>query len=146
MAAKRDMRAYLAGIVDGEGCIGLYRNKGARTLILQFQIQMVDRRAMDIARFLYGGNVVRCAGQSSVKRPTWRWGVTGDRCVNFLKDILPFSVLKQTHIRLALDYWVTRKDLLVEETETYYSAMRMLNARGVDASEDDVEKVRRIFG
>ena len=94
--------AYAAGIMDGEGCIGIYRTIDKRpgrasayyrvmVIVVQLHLPVID-----FLKSTYGGSVDR------VKRKKfkdeygdyYRWCIFGTKCLDFLNTVRPFLRLK----------------------------------------------------
>jgi hypothetical protein len=118
--------AYFAGILDGEGYIGVQRTKGH--LAPRISVRMCDHEVVVALHERYGG---------------WRdsayWIVQGRQVCTPLRDALPYLRLKGEQARLALSVGVvirprgTQQRLTDEERarrEDVYVRIRALNKRG----------------
>ena len=109
--ADTTTKAYLAGIFDGEGTVGIMRHRphaGGRNFsyVLQIQIANTDRRIIDyLNAVLHGSGSVK---KSNERRPNQRdcyfWMCACQRAAAFLRMIRPFSVIKQDQIDVALAF------------------------------------------
>jgi hypothetical protein len=88
--------AWLAGIIDGEGCITVNKQ-----LNLWVQVGMTHRPTME--RLLdFGGTLRNHTSQSAKWRQRFMWVVTGQDAVDLLKKTMPYMVTKQEEAVLAL--------------------------------------------
>jgi hypothetical protein len=136
-------KAYLAGIVDGEGCIGAARvgsRKGrVPTAMFTVFISMTDRQPPDMACALYGGHVrlVQDKRGDTVRKAMYCWQAYGDIGARFLVDILPYLRIKGPQ---AAAYLEARK--------TFTGGPRKGHQGSVSATSQDLEMrfacVRRI--
>lgn len=94
-------KAYIAGIIDGEGCISLTKNHNSTKMAVS--VNMVDKKAINFIRKYYGGKIYFCNRENEGnRRNSWRW----ERCHNsaalFIKDILPYLTVKKKHANALL--------------------------------------------
>lgn len=98
---------YLAGIFDGEGCIGIkkYMPKGKnRTMCyyLYLYVGMQDKGVMSLIHDVLGGNLNE--ERVPKRRSMWRWNVTGKlHIAAILNMLLPHLRVKRSQAELALD-------------------------------------------
>lgn len=93
-------RAYMAGIVDGEGSIGVRRRLRYITPILQ-----VTNTRKDLLEWL----VLRCGGAIYVnkeerdgRKQLYSWQTFGRKAQAIIREILPYLVIKRQQAELAL--------------------------------------------
>lgn len=91
--------AWLAGVIDGEGSIGLYNygKEGRRVLI---QMSNTNKAFVEKVRHVIGcgSNVVRhkFSGAHKGRKPIYHYTLKGSaRCYIILKQILPFLIIKK---------------------------------------------------
>lgn len=89
--------AYIAGFFDGEGCI--YAHPSAN--YIQIEIAQVDRRPLDFVQERYKG---RIRLNKTRGHPIHKWMCPATHIEQFLKDILPYSIVKKSQIELALEF------------------------------------------
>lgn len=89
---------YLAGLVDGEGCIRLHpSNKGKyRKYYPRLQVTNTYRSILDMLVDQYGGAV---HSSKNELKPHWKekhdWRLTGDKARELLNQLLPYLIIKQ---------------------------------------------------
>jgi len=109
MLKGKNLLAYVAGIVDGEGCItitnigGNYDSKKFLGVAIE-----VGNTNPWIAQFLemnFGGHHYT---KKFKNNPTWKpchyWKVTSKSAVEFLKIILPYLQIKKPQAELAITF------------------------------------------
>lgn len=94
--------AWLAGVIDGEGSIGLYDygKQGRRVMV---QVTNTNQEFVAKVRAIVGAgsSVMRCYYTSKLakeprKLPVYQWGLKGSiRCVEVLKQISPYLIIKK---------------------------------------------------
>ena len=110
-------RAYLAGIIDGEGCIEFKwaprvrrERKGAptyQTLVVRMEVPQVDKRLIDWLM------EITQEGTRDIKRypkhPKWhdqhRWRCGHHGVYRVLKQVYPYLLLKKQKAKKVIDYY-----------------------------------------
>lgn len=129
-------RAWLAGLIDGEGCISILETTSGRdsgpvstSYPPILQIRMCDRECIDKAMFLVGSNGVNPAqyppSQGGV-RPSYQWRIHGRKAADTIAEIYPFLLIKRKQAIVAWNHQASREGY---ETK-----------RGVKAPAEAVEK------
>lgn len=98
--------AYIAGIIDGEGCIGIYQKNCAReekSYGVRITIEMVDSFLPMANKMMdhYGGHV-SVRRRSMVFSNMVAYVITGEKSANLIRDILPFLKIKKAQAILAM--------------------------------------------
>ena len=85
-------KAYIAGIVDGEGCISLYKNRA--TYIPRLTIVNTNPLLSEYLQTKLGGNTYK-----SKKKEGWKvaynWQVQNQLALDIVKTLLPYLILKR---------------------------------------------------
>jgi hypothetical protein len=103
-------KAYLAGIIDGEGCIGgaelqdKRAGRGAGVMFTVF-IGMTDREAAELACSLYGGHIRKTQDKrrKAFRRPMFIWQAYGEIGARFLRDVLPYLRIKHEQAKVFIE-------------------------------------------
>ncbi len=99
--------AYTAGIVDGEGCIGLYLSSN-KSFRVHVTVTNTNEWLIQWLKFAYGGNV--CSAPVPVNcKLAWRWNIVSNQATNFLETIMPFLKLKRQQAELAIEFQNRRR-------------------------------------
>ncbi len=115
-------RAYLAGLIDGDGCIMAtierHREKkfGFRVRVELKLTQKEDKLLNTLAREFKIGRV--CCNRGNTSYTTYDWIIRDTKdLIGILELILPFTRLKKQQVTIALkilrSHVVTKRDLLV---------------------------------
>ena len=129
------MDTYAAGLIDGEGYIGIVDAGGYPQLRLK--VAMADKGEPAVMRMLklYGGNIYRAKARNDQSRPTITWLVTGRLAAEVIAKVHPHLAVKREIARLALDFWdlasagSLRPNGQVEWTEQKRESSRVLKLR-----------------
>jgi len=132
---KRLSWKYIAGLVDGEGCIDVVVNKRGDTYYVQPRVRItmcvVAEELMDIICNNYKGN----KEYRTVTNPNWSdsitWNASGyNRACTFLRNIKNHVIVKREQTKLAL--WM----------ETHVKG-RSLSAEAVKVLKDEMKRLKR---
>ena len=109
---KRDKKsriAYAAGIIDGEGYIGIkvYKPNTSNgtinyTYLPRLMVKMNSGEVMDFLHGMFGGCVGLVPQRDSGYFPGFVWELVGTRAAKVLKEILPFLRTKKRQAELAI--------------------------------------------
>lgn len=107
-------RAYMAGILDGEGYIGVAVRRSSYTVYVpEVSITMTDSEALSLFRSYYGGAwYIRDDQRGDTKRRLQlRFAVSCERAALLLQEVLPFLRVKrrQALLGLRLQAWRERR-------------------------------------
>ena len=85
--------AYLAGLLDGEGCLSVRRGRWARPGI---EVCMTQRAPLARAQEITGaGSIYRRRETRERRRDVWKWCVTrGDELLRIVRAVQPWLTVK----------------------------------------------------
>lgn len=113
---KKTDLAYLAGMLDGEGCIQIHKSKrlkkdGNPSYTLSVRVNMCDKPIPLFLQFVFGGalNYVDKSRYGDKWRPQWHWYVSGQQAIECLKALLPYLRLKKAEAELAFYFWENKR-------------------------------------
>lgn len=95
--------AYIAGVIDSDGTIGIKRStyslrvrkdSAVPTYSERVHIRQVTRQAIDVIRKRFGGNIGTEDPYAKRGKPLFRWGVTDKKAVTFITAIRPYLRIK----------------------------------------------------
>ena len=92
MENKREVFSYIAGIIDGEGCITMRTDNPSECVI----IRMNESDALNIIHDNFGGSLTK-AFNKKYNSWTYQYLVANKKANNLLKEIYPFLVIKRDH-------------------------------------------------
>jgi hypothetical protein len=93
---EKEIMAYVAGLIDGDGHIGIRRRKEDDLHLPLIQLHNSARCILVYLNKLFGGTVVCDKPKKEHYRIVWKWMLQGkDVCRNFLQKVSPYLVLKQ---------------------------------------------------
>jgi hypothetical protein len=101
---RKLLASYVAGIIDGEGAITLYRSPNG---YFQFRVSVsnTNKELLDRIRADFGGLEVRAMGNTNPHaRTSYQWSINGRDCIPILEETLPFLIVKRKHAELGLEF------------------------------------------
>lgn len=144
---KEAVRAYLAGIIDGEGCITITRRKVRRVKTNNWfyepQIIIANscKTMLDFCAGYYGGWIAILKKRKG-HTTAYQWKATGDEMRAILKDVLPYLIVRRKQANKVLSFpsymsrgWGNkpfkgRSQEELKEQEDLWIELKKLNSRG----------------
>lgn len=124
--------AWAAGFFDGEGCIDVGRNNGARQRHLpRLTVGNTNLAALERLKAILGGSISRRSPGRGERRPVWAWQVSGAKGVSeALAMMQPYLTVKLAEAEVMADLLLTfgRPGVKLTEAEHAYreaSAQRL---------------------
>lgn len=131
--------AYLAGIIDGEGCLGVYKRQDKKGRVMQWPIKLViannSERLMKWLVVNFGGRYYERKGERE-NNLKWKKGylhVLGERkLTTLLPKVLPYLVIKQEEAQSVME----AMDIKLEDPfslrlqELYVKMRKLKDAKG----------------
>lgn len=132
--------AYVAGLIDGEGCIGIQKNSKHDLYYTEVTIGMTSK-ALPILmemKSTFGGGIQKKRDKTDRWEEAHNWRIGGEGAASFLTKILPFLMLKRRQAELAIALETLRQKNGWNETTRLEAAkmkdqMHALNKKGPDA-------------
>ena len=142
-------RAWMAGLVDGEGCftVQAVRVKGSinESHSVRLQVRMADVEAVERIVAITGLNQVTYdqlppSYAASGQRPAQQWKISGDRMADIAADLYPYLTVKRRQALVAWNLQHLRDgqdvgrgkpvpEANMEKRRVLHDVMRRLNAR-----------------
>ena len=106
------MRAWVAGIVDGEGCITILQTKSSHSESLSFppivQVRMCDREPLDRLVDVVGSKIGKAQSPPSHatnnQRDSWQWKIVAAQAAQVIAEIYPFLTCKRKQAIVAWNH------------------------------------------
>lgn len=102
--------SYMAGIVDGEGCIyiGSHRKSesGRPYFVTTVQVAQANPVLTDWLKKTFGGELIQYTAKQTPKcarRNPWLWKLQGSNLKEFCEKILPYSVSKKRELEIMIE-------------------------------------------
>jgi len=141
--------AYLAGLIDGEGCISIEKytakmpRKTAR-YTLKVEFQMSDDLAIKHISNLFGIAIMRKRKSSNMKKEAFRVSWQAIKAKNILLRVLPFLILKKSQAEVGIRFQEFQSSILggktlnqetLDKKHDYYLLLRQLKYQNQEGSE-----------
>lgn len=130
--------AYLAGIIDGEGCISI-QNPGGKTHTLRLYVMNTHKPLIDFLYQTFGGFQYSRKRENKNWKIRHEWFVDRDTIDEILPRIYPYLINKKEHCEIAIEFRKTFPktrnyhkipDHLVKIRIDCHSRLKILNQKG----------------
>jgi hypothetical protein len=103
---KKTDLAYCAGLIDGEGSIGVYKYKTSvsRAYAGHLAVSMTRRESLDKIAEVAGGVVYTQKFKTKANKAIYTWKLNIRKAVVFLKRILPYLIVKRKNAENLIAY------------------------------------------
>jgi hypothetical protein len=105
---KKTQIAYLAGLFDGEGYVGIVKkHPKARhnpSHVLQVEISNTHKPTIDFVNRRFSGCVYKFKPTMRTRKICWDWRGTNRNAIKFLETVLPYLRIKRSQAILGLRF------------------------------------------
>jgi len=120
--------AYIAGFVDGEGCIRLKRaNQGGNSYYVTLQITNSNEDILEFIRQLFGGQIG--FQEKASNKVIYQYRLTSAEAVGALKLLYPFLREKRTQAHMAILFQENKDKLTPEAKYRLFSDLMEIKKR-----------------
>lgn len=139
-----EVRAYAAGLFDGEGCVLLMPGpaEARHRIRLKVELVQVDPACLYWLQLHFGGRVYLRRERGSPRcRFAHRWNLCGPHAVEFLRLVRPYLLVKAAQADVAFEFYelvqakggirVPISSVNAEQRERLRQQMKLLNHRGI---------------
>lgn len=96
-----DKLSYIAGLVDGEGCITIgQRCRGNYQLV--FRVAMYDKEPLELIEETFGGSVDSSNRKDG--KPQWCYTATGGKAADIITQLFPNLIVKKAEAAIAIAF------------------------------------------
>lgn len=143
MAWKKTDLAYAAGIIDGEGNIGIYANtsrNGYPVYRMRVRVTNTDEGLIHQLKENFEGSIgVQNWAEGKNRKPAWYWTVSCNPALRFLSLVTSYLRLKKPQAELAIKFQQSRRrqrgrrlsNNRIAVAEAEQILMKSLNKRGL---------------
>jgi len=139
---------YVAGFFDGEGCVNIYQTKkGVKKDRIGYQLTTSifnsDKEVVEKLKKSLGGYIQIRKRNTDKWKDGYVWRLITNHASKFLKEILPFLIIKKEQAKVAIEFQELRQRKTYQfgrnpkEVEDFYEfcyqKMRLLNKKGKKA-------------
>jgi hypothetical protein len=99
--------SYAAGLIDGEGYLGISHVKGADTYAIRVQVAMVTKGSsiLTAMKSQWGGRITHRPPETERNAPKDVWVLDGESAFRFLVPVRPFLLLKGDQADCLIQLW-----------------------------------------
>lgn len=107
-----EANAYVAGLLDGEGCIHLGVRKGTFRARVTVGMTSPALPLLTELRGLWGGSIYQLRPSTQSWASAWTWSIQGEPARQLLQAVLPYLRLKRRQAELCLEVETIRASLV----------------------------------
>ncbi len=129
-------KAYIAGIIDGEGSIGLWRHRKNETATPNVSVANNSLELLQWIKFRVGGTIISKKKRKTHHNYSYAWSVRQDRAIRLLNEIKEFLIIKKKQAELITSEYksVTHRagkyiPQMLEKKQKLVEKMKKLNQR-----------------
>jgi len=131
-------KAYAAGLIDGEGWIGIAKTPGRCSL--RVQVGMTDLGGVEFLQANFGGHL-HLKRLRPPRKPLYEWRIYGQEASQFLRTITAYLTVKRPQAQLAIEFameaanqprWNNKRghsEVYKAYQDKAYQQMKILNGR-----------------
>lgn len=93
---------YMAGLFDGEGCIGFYKHSKKQHM-LQVSVEMACKPIVQMFADRYGGKVYTRNGKKHGSKQQYQFVVRCEKAEKLVKELGPLMIEKRSQAELAVE-------------------------------------------
>jgi hypothetical protein len=95
-------RAYLAGIIDGEGTVTLTRQRRNETPVPTVSVANNNLELLKRIRRWLGGSIILKKKRKAHHNESYAWMIRHDKALRLLKDVQPYLIVKRPQAGLII--------------------------------------------
>lgn len=150
------MIQYLAGIIDGEGTIGIKKSRNIHYSIL-LSVSNTSKSLIVYLKENFDGSM---SGPHSQKKENekdrFEWQCSGKKAIKLIKRVQPYLIVKHKQAELAIEAWNDTfiinynsgtnriPQYAIYKREKYFLDMRKLNKKGIHQEDEEIEITLKI--
>lgn len=145
---SKEQKAYIAGIVDGEGCIAIDKRtdrdyKHGYSFMATLRVGNTYKRLIDYLNKVTGLGSINFSKKEDIKyKDYWSWRLHTQQASQLIKVILPYLIVKKKQAKIILKFNQLKKinygqhgrdgipDFLWNKQKFFYLKVKKLNQRG----------------
>ena len=105
---QRHNIGYLAGLIDGEGCISAYYDKNNASPRIRVSVVNTDKKMIDWIKKYYGGYTHHRRFRQDNWKDCYAWIINPSRKdKSLIESLIPLLITKKRQMKLVLEYIVS---------------------------------------
>ncbi|MFH1473645.1 MAG: hypothetical protein ABIE55_02005 [Candidatus Aenigmatarchaeota archaeon] len=121
----KDLKGYIAGIVDGEGHVFITFTR-TQNYLCGVDVMNTDKRVLEFFVKYFGGNILLRKRAKPNHKDSYRWQCFGSKAAKLCRCILPYLIVKRKQAELLLEF---SKTLRKGPNENYKLSKKVENKR-----------------
>ena len=113
---NNELLAYLAGLIDGEGYIGIKKTDNRKDCVNaqyheRIQIRMINEKAIKLFKQTFGGSYYHESIHSMYsKKPLYCYQASDKIAADIIQKLIPFLIIKKPQAHLVLELRKSKND------------------------------------
>jgi len=95
--------AYAAGFFDGEGCVNCSANKSGSPFV-RIMVANTNIEVLELFKSYWGGDIQKSSRSKDHWKQAYNWRLANSDASTFLREILPFLVIKKDQASAAIQF------------------------------------------
>lgn len=117
--------AYIAGFVDGEGCIRIKKSsQSGNSYYLTFQVTNTDKGPLELIKQIFGGKVF--FQEKGKNKVVWQYYATCSEAADTLRVLEGFLISKKEQAGFAIQFHDNKENMTRLEKEAAHDKMRQM--------------------
>src|SRR3990167_2808111 len=99
---------YAAGFFDADGCVMIKNNRRDKQFPIEANVSNTYFKVLEFFLEKYGGTIDDVGAdyrKNTNWKRIWRWRIVNKPALPFLKQILPYLIVKKERVELAIYFW-----------------------------------------
>lgn len=130
-------KAYIAGIIDGEGCIGIYVARGGKgygSHALQVVVKMSEPQAITMISETFD-TPIHVGGVRGNSRPCGTVTLRAEKALSLLQACLPYLRVKKAQAEIGIEFQLTKKNWITRNGKGFAVGRERLSQEEWDLRE-----------
>lgn len=123
---------YLAGLIDGEGCLS-FRYDGRKTILRLYPALVIHMTNYEIIKLLHNefGGSFGTIQSDGIKKISYTWQFQGEQVISIVQRVYPYLIVKKQQADLILGYHALGENGEPKVNAFFKKEMALLNKRGL---------------
>lgn len=102
--SRKEKVIFLAGVFDGEGCIGCYTN-GKTEKYLNIIVESTDRDSLERFVEVFGGTILQPKKRFNHYKDIFRWKRGGKKAWTIIEEMIPYMCKRRREKYATLEHY-----------------------------------------
>lgn len=109
MMTSKEHLIYLAGLIDGEGCLTFSKDNGRYRP--QLRLTSIYKPVLDWVKMLFGGNYYEIHRKyPPYSKTSYDWVLSTNQAIDLVKNLLPYLKIKRKEAKVFISFYKVDKE------------------------------------